>query len=78
MAMNVEYLSAAQHQAVKRLAEAGGEGVIDRYGRMIGAGEVLKNDASTWLRLVTYGVVAPAAPNRIALTELGWRMNEAP
>lgn len=48
-----------------------GEGCIDRYGRIVAAGEALPFDGATWLRLMTLGMVEPAGPLRIKLTAAG-------
>lgn len=40
------------------LVERGGSGVLDRYGRMLAAGErAARFDSSTWLRLVACGAL---------------------
>lgn len=47
--------TATMRKAEKWLRERGGHGLIDRYGRVVAAGEVAKEfDASTWLRLVAH------------------------
>lgn len=43
-------------RALKWLAERGGSGVVDRYGRLLARGEVSSSICpSTWLRLVADG-----------------------
>lgn len=74
--MQTSDLTPAMRQAVKRLANHGGDGVIDRYGRVIAAGEVLGKDAATWLRLMTFQVVLSGGPHRLVLSKIGWLMAE--
>lgn len=72
-------LSKTQRLALSKLAEAGGEGVIDKIGRVVAAGEVLASQgiqpqpfaSITWLRLVTTGHVESAGPGRLRLTDAG-------
>ena len=42
-------------KARKWLEERGGSGVIDRYGRLLAAGELAPFADTTWLRLVAAG-----------------------
>lgn len=48
----------AMRKAEVWLRDRGGSGLIDRYGRLVAAGEVATFDASTWLRLVAAGKLA--------------------
>jgi len=66
-----EQLSDAQLRALKWLKERGGSGVINRYGRLLAAGEVARQfDASTWLRLAVAGYVH-CADYRVSLSAVG-------
>ncbi len=52
-------LTKAQVRAVKWLQERGGSGVLDRYGRLVAAGEVATSvHPTTWLRLVAGGMLS--------------------
>ena len=55
------------------LAVRGGEGVIDRMGRVVAQGEAYRSTetATVWLRLVTTGHVEPAGRSRLRLTADG-------
>jgi hypothetical protein len=55
------------------LAARGGEGVIDRHGRIVAQGEFYRSveSASVWLRLVTTGHVEAAGRGRLRLTPDG-------
>ena len=75
-------LSEAQRRALVWLHDRGSEGVIDRYGRVVAAGEVAKHiDASTWLRLVSLGALR-GTRKRLMMTSdaddmvIDWRFNE--
>lgn len=59
--------------ALAWLKAQGGEGVIDRYGRLLAAGETYGSmeTSSIWLRLVTTGHVAGAGRFRLRLTDAG-------
>jgi len=50
-------LTDAQARALKAIREGAG-GVVDRSGKVVIRGERTPYDASTWLRLVAYGVVS--------------------
>lgn len=50
-------LSEAEQKAIKRIKDGGGSGVIDRYGRVIVAGEILPHTPDTFLRLVSKGII---------------------
>ena len=62
-----------QKKALAALAQAGGSGVIDKAGRVVGAGEILGTSpcspysAATWLRLMTDGSLESDGPNRIKI-----------
>ncbi len=64
-------LTEAQRRAVKWLHERGDEGVLDRYGRVVAAGEACKHhDATTWLRLMSAGLFF-GDMGRVGLTARG-------
>ena len=45
-------------RAIAWLRARGGSGVVDRYGRVLAAGEVATHiDSATWLRLAIEGVL---------------------
>lgn len=51
----------AQKRAMKWLSDRGGSGVLDRYGRVMAAGEVASHiHPTTWLRLMTMSEVGGA------------------
>jgi hypothetical protein len=50
-------LSKAEKKAIGRMRDGGGSGVIDRYGRVIVAGEILPHTPDTFLRLVSKGII---------------------
>lgn len=64
-------LSEAQASALVRLSRRGGEGAITVSGYLLAAGETLNAAPETWLRLITFGLVAPAGPHRLQLTPGG-------
>jgi hypothetical protein len=64
-------ISPAQRKALRFLNDRNGEGVIDRYGRLMCAGEVGKFMPDTWLRLMTAGLVKAAGRNRLRITPKG-------
>jgi len=62
----------AQQDALKRLREYGGEGVIDKHGKVVASGERLMGlEPVTWLRLITTGYVEVRGHLRIGITEKG-------
>lgn len=63
--------SKAQQEAVVRLAQLGGSGVIDRFGFMVAGGERLSFDPATWLRLIIAGLVEVAPEAHLALSADG-------
>lgn len=66
-------MTEAQKRALVWLYERGGSGVIDRYGRVLAAGEVAKQfDGSTWLRLIASGHMR-GKNHRLILTTVGMR-----
>jgi len=70
-------LTSAQERWLRCLAEGPG-GIIDRYGHVVIAGEVVPQGAwPAWLRLVAYGLVA-GEYGRLRPTELGLRVLENP
>ena len=64
-------LTEAQRRALRTLDHLNGEGSIDRYGRVVSAGERITADPATFLRLITLGMVKPDGPHRIAITDAG-------
>ena len=65
-------LSDAQQEALKKLAEHGGEGVIDKHGKVVASGERLMGlEPVTWLRLITTGHVETRGHLRIGITSKG-------
>lgn len=65
-------LSDAQHQALKKLRDHGGEGVIDKHGKVVASGErLLGLEPVTWLRLITTGHVEARGDLRIGITTKG-------
>lgn len=65
-------MTPAQKQALTELRKHGGEGIIDKHGRLMAAGVRLTMVApETWLRLVTTGHVIAVGPLRLALTDAG-------
>lgn len=62
----------AQHDALKRLHANGGEGVLDKHGKIIASGERLTGlEPVTWLRLLTTGHVEVRGDHRIGITAKG-------
>ena len=75
-------LTEAQRRALVWLHKRGSEGVIDRYGRLVAGGDVAKHiDASTWLRLVSLGLVRGVC-KRLMMTGyademvVDWQLND--
>lgn len=65
-------LSDAQITALKKLSANGGEGVIDKHGKVVAAGErLLGLEPVTWLRLITTGHVEVRGDLRIGITAKG-------
>lgn len=60
----------AQQRALRFLHKGGGSGVIDKYGRLLVAGETEGFNPQTWLRLVASGHVK-GEDGRICITKLG-------
>ena len=50
-------LTIAQRDALKWLAEHNGDGVFDRYGVLLAAGELAPFMRSTWNALAAFGLV---------------------
>jgi hypothetical protein len=69
----VSALTPAQQMALNWLAERGGEGVIDRYGRIIAKGDVYRGEhGATWLRLVALRfLIGTGHAGRLALSDDG-------
>lgn len=64
-------MTVAMKRAVQWLADRGGSGAVDHYGRVLAAGEVSTHiDAATWLRLVAKGVIRETG-GRFILSEKG-------
>lgn len=65
-------LSDAQREALKKLSQHGGEGVIDKHGKVVASGErLLGLEPVTWLRLITTGHVDVRGDLRIGITAKG-------
>lgn len=65
-------LTDAQNQALKKLRDHGGEGVIDKHGKVVASGErLLGLEPVTWLRLITTGHVEARGDLRIGITAKG-------
>lgn len=65
-------LSDAQQAALKSLNANGGEGIIDKHGKIVASGERLMGiEPVTWLRLITTGFVETRGHLRIGLTDKG-------
>jgi len=50
-------ITVAQQRIIRLLKEGGGSGVIDRYGRLLVAGEIIGTTPERILRLVAYGYI---------------------
>ncbi|BAU93334.1 hypothetical protein MPPM_4729 [Methylorubrum populi] len=65
-------LTDAQHLALKKLRDHGGEGVIDKHGKVVASGErLLGLEPVTWLRLITTGHIEVRGDLRIGITAKG-------
>ena len=64
-------LSEAQRKALARLHKRSGEGVIDRYGHVLAAGEVCGCAPETFLRLMTFGCIDSPDQHRLRITPAG-------
>lgn len=60
-----DHITPTMRKSLAELAARGSEGAIDRHGVVVAAGERLRFDSITWLRLVTLGLVEPAGPLRL-------------
>lgn len=61
-----------QQQALVKLKEHGGEGVLDKHGKVVAGGARLTGfDPVTWLRLLTTGHLEVRGPLRVGLTAKG-------
>lgn len=64
--------SDAQNAALLKLSAHGGEGIIDKHGKLVASGvRLIGFDAVTWLRLMTTGHVEVRGPLRLGLTAKG-------
>lgn len=64
--------SDAQLLALKKLSQHGGEGVIDKHGKIVASGErLLGLEPVTWLRLITTGHVEVRGDLRIGIAAKG-------
>ena len=63
-------LSGAQQRALVFLSDAGGSGVVTKSGFVLAAGETKNFAGSTWLRLVSRGLVM-GGDGRIQLSSDG-------
>ncbi len=65
-------LTDAQQLALKKLRDHGGEGVIDKHGKVVASGErLLGLEPVTWLRLITTGHVEVRGDLRIGIAAKG-------
>lgn len=64
-------MTPAQQLALRDLDENGGEGVIDKSGRLVAGGVRMTYLADTWLRLLTTGHVEAVGPLRLRITTRG-------
>lgn len=64
-------VSDVQKAALKKLAALGGEGVIDKYGKVIAGGERMHYMPETWLRLVANGLIEGDG-FRLRISKRGW------
>lgn len=60
-------LTKPQRQALEWLQERGGNGVVNRYGKVMASGEIAGFDAATWLRLICAGLIVSEGPARLRL-----------
>lgn len=63
-------MTRAMLKALIWLSDHGGDGVIDRYGRIVAGGET-SPQSPTWLRLMTHGLITGDGINRIRITAKG-------
>ncbi len=63
-------LTPSQVRALRWLADHGGSGVIDQYGRVVASGEIAKFDGSTWLRLASINFI-DGGDARLSLSDAG-------
>lgn len=65
--------------ALAWLAQRGGEGVVDRYGRIVAQGQLYGGNgaSSVWLRLFCAGYLRPAGEARLGLSQEGIAQVEA-
>lgn len=73
--MSVTQITDAQARAIQFLGWRNGRGVIDRYGRVLAAGETGHFDPATFLRLIAKGFVHGGG-DALTLTEKGERTFE--
>ncbi len=67
-----ESITDQQIAALQKLREHGGEGVIDKHGKIVASGaRLLGFDAVTWLLLLTTGHVEARGPLRVGITAKG-------
>jgi len=64
-------LSKPQRRALQWLDDRGGTAILNRYGRAMAMGEAAPFEASTWLRLMILGHIAPAPLEYFELTAKG-------
>lgn len=64
-------LTQAQQKRLTWLTDQGGEGVVDRYGRVVAGGEECHPGAyPVWLRLIAHGLIE-GKRGRLFVTEYG-------
>lgn len=66
-------LTKAQNRNLRWLAERGGSGYLDKFGRVVAGGETASQGSwISWLHLIVNGLVA-GGEQRIYVTEYGMR-----
>lgn len=64
-------LTEAQERNLKWLHEQGGEGYVDKYGRVVARGEnAPQGSYPAWLKLIAYGLIT-GLRGRLFVTEYG-------
>lgn len=64
-------LTDAQEKRLKWLQGQGGEGVVDKFGRVLAGGETAPQGASpAWLKLIAFGLIE-GRRGRLFVTEYG-------
>ena len=69
--------TAAQMLCLRQLFNRNGEGIVDRYGSLICAGDKLSAGAATLVRLISRGLLYSPGPDRVALTDKARKLMKA-